>query len=41
MEDELDFIYNGAMDVANNGNLPDRYDWDVFDCIYNAESEGG
>jgi hypothetical protein len=41
-EDELDFLYNGAMEVANNGNVPDGYDWDVFGCIYSAvETEGG
>jgi len=42
MEDEFDFIYNWAMEVANNGNLPDGYDWDVFGFIYCAvESKGG
>jgi hypothetical protein len=30
------------MEVANNGNIPDGYDWDVFGHIYSAvESEGG
>ena len=41
-DDELDFIYNEAMKVVNNGNLLDGYNWDFFGRIYCAvESEGG
>jgi hypothetical protein len=36
MEDELDVMYVGAMEVTNNGNLPDGYDWDMFGHIYSA-----
>ena len=40
-EDELDFIYNEAMKVVNNGNLLDGFNWDFFGRIYCAvESEG-
>jgi hypothetical protein len=41
-KDELDFIYNEAMKVVNNGNLLDGFNWDFFGRIYCAvESEGG
>jgi hypothetical protein len=33
MEDEMDFMYNGAVEVANNRNLPGGYDCDVYGCI--------
>ena len=29
-EDELDFIYNEAMKVVNNGNLLYGFNWDFF-----------
>ena len=44
MEDELYFTYNGAMEVENNGNIPDSNDWDILVCIYCAvdvDSEEG
>ena len=41
-EDELEFQYNGAMEVANNRNVPDGYDWDIFSRICSAvESDEG
>ena len=40
--DELELINNGAMDIANEGNLPDDFNWDVFGCFFDAvEAEGG
>lgn len=39
--DELELINNGAMEVANEGNVPDDFDWDVFGRFFDAvEAEG-
>ena len=34
--DELDFLYNGAMEIANKIDVPERFNWDVFGHLYNA-----
>ena len=40
--DELELINNGAMEVANEGNVPDDFDRDVFGRFFDAvEAEGG
>ena len=40
--DELELINNGAMEVANEGNVPDDFDWDVFGRFFDAvEAEEG
>ena len=40
--DKLELISNGAMEVANEGNVPDDFDWDVFGRFFDAvEAEGG
>ena len=38
----IDFIYNKAMEITDNGNLPDGFDWDTFEVIFSAiKSKGG
>ena len=40
--DKLEMINHGAMEVVNEGNLPDDFNWDVFGRFFGAvEAEGG
>ena len=39
-EDESDFVYNGAMEIANKIDIPECFNWDVLGHLYNdVESE--
>ena len=35
-EDEFDFLHNGAMEIANKIDVPERFNWDVFGHLYNT-----
>ena len=35
--DEIDFLYNGVMEISNKIDIPERFNWDVSGHLYNAD----